>query len=353
MNIGIIANCFPKSKQDYIGLFLLDIPARFPNDNVRVLTLDRGIQEDVGVPVDLIRWPRGNAINLSSLNKYTPIDWLRVAWLFFSGRRQVVKWAKQNSIERILAVWMLPSGFFAYCVKRKLGIPYDVWSLGGDMWSIGNLPLVKTFSTAVVKNANNVFADGELLAKQVSERFNAQCGIVRLKRKLDLTIHAKTWIDGKYHIAFVARYERVKGIDILLEAMKHVTKDVVLHVYGAGSLESWMKQYVADNNLFDVEINGIIDTENLVSLLKGAQCLVIPSRDESVPVIMVDAAMCSCPVLVSDVGDMGKLVRESKAGEIFNPGDPIELARVINLFVETNGRANYVEQTKKLAEVFT
>ena len=48
--------------------------------------------------------------------------------------------------------------------------------------------------------------------------------------------------------------------------------------------------------------------------------LILPSRIESIPVILSDALQLDCNLIVTDVGDMGPLVRSYRAGMVVDKG---------------------------------
>ena len=61
-------------------------------------------------------------------------------------------------------------------------------------------------------------------------------------------------------------------------------------------------------------------------MLRRARGLIIPSRIESVPLILSDGLQMELPIMVTDVGDMGVLVRRYAAGLVCRPevGDMAE-----------------------------
>jgi glycosyltransferase involved in cell wall biosynthesis len=56
---------------------------------------------------------------------------------------------------------------------------------------------------------------------------------------------------------------------------------------------------------------------------------VIPSRDESIPMIFKEAARFGVPAVAADVGDLGAFVREYNAGILVPPNDAPALAQAM------------------------
>ena len=94
-----------------------------------------------------------------------------------------------------------------------------------------------------------------------------------------------------------------------------------LYLFGGGPLETQIRRRAAQPDLRGrVTIGGWADEAVAVSWLAACDCVVIPSRMESIPVIFSDALQMGRPLIVSDVGDMGSLLREHPAGLVVPAG---------------------------------
>jgi glycosyltransferase involved in cell wall biosynthesis len=68
---------------------------------------------------------------------------------------------------------------------------------------------------------------------------------------------------------------------------------------------------------------------NVPSLLKQARLLVMPSLTEGLPITLIEAMALETPVLVSEVGEMPKLLGYGEGGRITNSIEPTDLADAI------------------------
>jgi glycosyltransferase involved in cell wall biosynthesis len=68
-------------------------------------------------------------------------------------------------------------------------------------------------------------------------------------------------------------------------------------------LESMIAKYRL-NDCFS--LNGPINIYDLSKYLKAVDYIVIPSRIDSIPVILSDALQKKCPIIATKVGDMGR-----------------------------------------------
>jgi len=99
-----------------------------------------------------------------------------------------------------------------------------------------------------------------------------------------------------------------------------------------------------------VIIQGPVDESTVSALLARCDGLIIPSRVESIPVILSDALQRDCPLVVTDVGDMGPLVRSYQAGMVVEPSpESLKVAIVNHLGRE---RDDFKEGREKLYRLF-
>ena len=78
-----------------------------------------------------------------------------------------------------------------------------------------------------------------------------------------------------------------------------------------------------------ITVHGYADIDTAVSYLKTCDALIIPSRFESIPIIFSDAIKCGIPIVATEVGDLGALVRKYNIGEVVQPNSPRMLAEGI------------------------
>lgn len=115
--------------------------------------------------------------------------------------------------------------------------------------------------------------------------------------------------DGDY-ILFFSRIDiYTKGLDILVSAFNRIASDypamrLVLAGYEFDRFETLVARITP--SLRDrVEYAGFVTGERKRRLLSRATFVVLPSRHESSPVSILEAAACGKPVLVSDIPEMG------------------------------------------------
>ena len=332
MRLCIATSSYPSdSENSFAGVFVRDFAKALVRRgvDVSIFSQDTGHSplRDDGMEVITFPWP-GRATPLSTLRPYHPLDALKILFLLQRGSERLIQHCRQKGVDFLLAMWALPAGHWGMNAQRRLGVPFAVWSLGSDIWVYGRLPIFKLWVRKILKQSTYCFADGFSLAKEVSALSGRPCSFLPTTRILpqegipDLTLHP-----DKSHFLFIGRYHINKGPDILLEAIHLIDHEVLsriqFHFFGAGPLEGDLKKSVSQYGLKDeVTIEGPVDEYTMTALLIKCHTLIIPSRVESIPVVLSDALQVGCDVIVSNVGDMGPLVKSYQAGIVVDELSP-------------------------------
>ena len=148
----------------------------------------------------------------------------------------------------------------------------------------------------------------------------------------------------------------IKGPDVLFEAMIHIweKKNNALLVYvGKGELEHMLKAETFSRGVEDrvVFLGWRSDIDDIIQLF---DVFVLPSLNEGMGRVLVEAMAAAKPVVASDVGGVPDLVKHGLNGFLARPGDSRELSGYIEkLLGDDRLRANMGAQGRKLAENYT
>ncbi len=119
-------------------------------------------------------------------------------------------------------------------------------------------------------------------------------------------------------LAIVARVDNIKGHDILLEALSQKSwhdRPWHLHVYGEGPMLSFYKDLAAHYGLGErVTFAGHV--ADVRAIWASNQILVLPSRTEGAPLVVVEAMLCGRPTVMTDVGGAREWLDEGETGFI-------------------------------------
>lgn len=136
---------------------------------------------------------------------------------------------------------------------------------------------------------------------------------------------------------FAGRLEENKGIKLLLERWKKLPEDFILHIYGEGEFEELVKK--ASEEYSNIEFYGFVPREVIAEDMKSSYGLVFPSLlYEGFPMMIAESFSYGCPVISSDIGNQGDIIRASQGGVLFSLDSEKSFSDAVNLFVEDNER---------------
>lgn len=125
-------------------------------------------------------------------------------------------------------------------------------------------------------------------------------------------------IQRKNQFVFVGRLDKLKGIEILLNAWKDI-KDVDLVVCGIGPEEKWCKRFIKENNLNNIYMMGFLPNNKAIEIISQSKALILPTQwYEGFPMTIIESLACGTPVIASNIGNVGDLIKDGINGLRFN-----------------------------------
>lgn len=139
-----------------------------------------------------------------------------------------------------------------------------------------------------------------------------------------------------FNIVNVGRFEKVKGQDLLLRAVKKAADpQLVLHLVGAGSEEDHLRDLTKQLGLDQqVVFHGFLPQKEIKQLYQTMDLAVLSSYSESFPLVLLEAADNLLPLLTTDVGGVAVLIPDASCGRIVPVGDAAALAAGLNTFCQ-------------------
>ena len=142
----------------------------------------------------------------------------------------------------------------------------------------------------------------------------------------------------KLRLAFIGRWNRIKGLDILLDAMALLPSDLPVELNLFGEQEVWNKDtYGAEQEakveqLDKVRIRGRFMPDQVAGVHREIDCIVTPSIwPENSPVSILESLALGTPVICADGAGMTNLITHGENGLVFISRDAADLADKIAL----------------------
>ena len=99
-------------------------------------------------------------------------------------------------------------------------------------------------------------------------------------------------------------------------------------VAGEGELRASLQALIDENGWSDrLALLGF--REDVSALLQAADAFVLPSLDEGMPMILLEAAAAGTPIVATPVGDVPSVIRDGVTGLVVPKGDVAALAAAI------------------------
>jgi glycosyltransferase involved in cell wall biosynthesis len=123
-------------------------------------------------------------------------------------------------------------------------------------------------------------------------------------------------IDGVYKLASVARLETtVKGFDILFEVLcqpKWKERPLRLSIFGTGPNEESLRRLKQIYELDNVTFVG--RTSNVEGIWAEHHAMILTSRWEGLPLVILEAMLCGRICIVTDVAGNAEVMTDNKTG---------------------------------------
>ncbi|MBD3298330.1 MAG: glycosyltransferase [candidate division Zixibacteria bacterium] len=123
---------------------------------------------------------------------------------------------------------------------------------------------------------------------------------------------------------------QMKGVYELLEAFRIVRNSLSkasLVFVGDGPAGTELHERVQAAGLPDaVRLVGSVSDAEVVEHLIDSDIVVIPSRSDSIPLVLTEAVQANRPVIGTDIGDLGTTISEYGLGAVTQSLDPMVLA---------------------------
>jgi glycosyltransferase involved in cell wall biosynthesis len=138
-------------------------------------------------------------------------------------------------------------------------------------------------------------------------------------------------------LLFIGELRVLKGVDVLIAAIKEIAQDgrsISATIVGDGPDRAQFERAVAQQGLGDkVKFVGSKPARAAFAL---GRLLVVPSRAESLPYIVLEAAAAGMPMIATRVGGIPEIFGPD-AGVLVPPGQPSTLMRAISQALQDRG----------------
>lgn len=261
-----------------------------------------------------------------------PVYWY-VPGILRHHYHRTLGWSLQRTVARIaahgppldavLSFWVDPDGTAAVNFGRQLGIPSGVIAAGSDIMLLPSNPARRVRVARTLQSADHVFGVGSEIVRRAI-RFGADPARVssfiqgvnldhfrpgdrqaaRDQLRIPATVPLLLWVGNMVDVKAAER--------VILAARELVTSFPDLHValVGSGPREGSLRTLAATSGAVADRIifAGSVASEKLPQWYQAANVMVLPSRSEGVPNVLLEAMACGLPFVASEVGSISDLL---------------------------------------------
>ena len=293
-----------------------------------------------------------------------------------SNPLEMMSWAKHTlnyfkNIDEILpfdvcfANFTLPGGIVADFVKKKWNIPFVILSHGHDIpWFAPHQmrlwhSITYFWIRKILRNSSaNILLTQDL--KQSADKFIGKNYIHKNKVIPNgmLMDKYKSGFDnskGYLNILFVGRMVDQKDPLTFIKACQKINRLKIpaqFKMIGDGPLKSQIEKLAMKFDLPNISIMGQVSHYEVLKSYEKADVLIMPSREEAMSLVMLEAVSRGIYIISTLVSDIDKMLEEDVNGKIVSYNSPEEISTAVADFYYNKYLYNFQYPEDLLQKLF-
>jgi len=231
-----------------------------------------------------------------------------------------------------------PQAYIAATFKRWFGIPFVVRPHGTDVLPkerIRSHPRLENRMRNALSYADAIIAQGMFLKKVIIELGVDERRVHTIHNGVDIEAFSRgsRYDHPRPYVLGLGNLIPHKGFDVLLRAYALLDQPTVdLIIAGTGREQTKLMSLANQLGIASrVQFAGQVEGNRKVDLYRSAELFVCPSRREPFANVILEAMAAGLPIIASDVGGNGEMVRHGEHGFLFPAEDAAALAATLSL----------------------
>ncbi|MGH9946536.1 MAG: glycosyltransferase [Pyrinomonadaceae bacterium] len=260
---------------------------------------------------------------------------------YLSIRREVDRLREEFPFDLIHANFGYPDGVVAAKLAARYNLPFIITEHASWIPWMDNYPKARRQAVWAASRCSFHVAVSNFARQTIAHFTGESHKLLVVPNGVDVGIFKplnKIERPNPNQILYVGFMRRIKGIDVLLQAMSRVIKqnpELKLVLVGGGvyrhsqahenELKEMAKKLGVEKN---VEFVGIKTPGEVAQYMCESALLVLPSRTETFGAVLIEALACGTPVVATRCGGTEDIVND-KVGKLVSKENPEELADAI------------------------
>jgi len=336
-------------------ILIIDLSNNFGGASVRALNILRKMPQGRAALVSLEKSPvtsdaikNGIKVYKVARNKFDPRIIFNIVKILKKGEYNVLDSQNiQSKLWASFAAWLTKTALVStlnsyYKIEHKKSLKGCIYQ------KLEAITQVITDRTIVVSSEiqNHLLNDGVKQEDIVLIPNAVDPDISRTKRD-------KTWLCTQFNIPLgtdiccsVGRLAEAKAFDFLIRSAAQIQNSGIhFIVVGEGPLRQHLEQLIQQLNLEQqVHLIGYRERNETLKILASSDIFVISSITEGTPLVLLEAAALSVPIIATQVGGIPEMVRNNEQALLIAPTDEHGLSNAIKNLHSNHGLASRLAQ---------
>jgi glycosyltransferase involved in cell wall biosynthesis len=250
--------------------------------------------------------------------------------------------AGSGEFDLIDAHYFYPDGVAAVMLGLHFRKPVTITARGSDLNVMTRYPLPRRMIRWAAQSAAGLVTVSAALAEGLVKLGIARERVSVLRNGVDLTLfcpgdraicRADLGLEGLVLLS-VGNLIPLKGHELTIEALTYLHGARLL-IVGDGPERSSLQKLAKSLSVADrIAFLGSIPQDALPNIYAAADVLVLASRLEGWPNVLLEAMACGTPVVVSDIPGMSEIVKSPAVGRLVSERTPRSFARTVRQIVQ-------------------
>lgn len=351
MNVLFLTHSFPRAHGDAPGSFILRLARALQERSVNVHVVApaaaglSSIEEIDGVTVERFRYAPRRFEKLAytgNMAHDVATSWsARLALVGFMGSDFVAGVRARRSFEPdvIHAHWWFPSGVIGSWLSRLSHRPLVTTLHGTDVRMARSVAISRPLFRHVLQHSSAVTTVSGWLAAEIRSMLPSATPLIA-PMPADTAMYTPGGRREEARLLFVGRFTPQKGLDHLLRALSLMKEKAILDVVGNGGDSERYRALAQELCVANrIAWHGQLRSDQLAGLYRAATALVVPSIDEGLGLVAVEALLCETPVIAFRSGGLTDVIQDGSTGVLVAPGDSAALAAALDSVIAEPERA--------------
>lgn len=246
----------------------------------------------------------------------------------------------ESDFDLIDAHYLYPDGVAAATVGARIGKPVVMTARGSDVNLIADYREPRRLILRAARDARALVTVSRALKDRLVAIGVPDERITVLRNGVDLSLfrplddRRSLVADNQLSLLSIGHLIEGKGHHYAIAALA-LLKNAHLTIVGAGPWRERLKRLAAESGVAQrVVFAGRVPYEELPRLYNAADILVLATRSEGMPNVVLEALACGTPVVVTPVGGAPELVAGMPAGRLMTERSAGALAQAVSLLAD-------------------